>query len=85
MLRKYRDGLESMGMEVKEAIAWQSIFKEAYKNGPKEAGTACDMASIALERQDSVQPITNKFYYFCPCSGASQLLGAILRQRSCPL
>lgn len=57
-------------MEVKEAIAWQSIFKEAYKNGPKEAGTACDMASIALERQDSVQPITNKFYYFCPCCGA---------------
>lgn len=57
-------------MEVKEAISWQMAFKKTYKGTPKEVDIACDMAIVALEKQDSEQPITNKFYYFCPCCGA---------------
>lgn len=56
-------------MEIKEAIAWQMAFKETYKGVPKWTDTACDMAIIALEKQDSEQPITNEYYYFCPCCG----------------
>mgnify|MGYP001032013180 CR=1 FL=1 len=57
-------------MEIERAIAWQMAFKETYECVQKEAGAACDMAIIALEKQKSEQPITNNFYYFCPCCGA---------------
>ncbi len=56
-------------MEIKRAIAWQMAFKKTYECVQKEASAACDMAIAALEKQKLEQPITNNFYYFCPCCG----------------
>lgn len=56
-------------MKVKEAISWQEAFKKTYKGMSKEIDTACDMAIIALEKQDAEDPYVNKYYYFCPCCG----------------
>mgnify|MGYP006906607746 CR=1 FL=1 len=56
-------------MNIQEAIGWQEAFKRTYKGVPKEVDTACDMAIIALEKQDSEKPYVNKYYYFCPCCG----------------
>lgn len=56
-------------MNIREAIEWQEAFKRTYKGMPKEVDVACDMAIIALEKQDAEKPIYNSLYYLCPCCG----------------
>lgn len=61
-------------MNIQEAIKWQETFKRIYKGVPKEVDVACDMAIIALEKQDSEKPYANKYYYFCSCCGTRRTI-----------
>lgn len=58
-------------MNIKEAILWQVVFKNLHNDNyaQKGANIACDMAIVALKKQESERPYINDFYYFCPCCG----------------
>lgn len=57
-------------MDVKDVIGFQIAIKEAYKDTSKEISIACEMAVVALKKQDKLNPVSNKYYYFCPNCGS---------------
>ncbi len=57
-------------MDVKDAIGIQIALKKTYEKTSKEISIACEMAAVALEKRDKLNPVSNKYYYFCPNCGS---------------